>query len=390
MPMKKRLVVCCDGTWNKAETRTSISRLHDMVVCDATCDDGIEQRCVYVQGVGANRFTRFRGGLFGVGLSDNILEAYRWLVDHYGEGDDIFCFGFSRGAYTARSLCGLIGAAGLLRPADAAHVKDAFEYYRTRPDERQASKLHGRLQKLDRHTAATGLKVKMLGVFDTVGSLGVPVPLFASLTQWRRVAFHDTCLSALIENAYHALAIDEQRGPFEPTLWTDVARDGSGEVVGQTVVQAWFPGVHSDVGGGYQDKSLADVPFAWMLAAACQLGLVVDWAHGDAPRSPDPCGSAHDSLNLGWKIAEWWPWLEANGPRVIGNRARQAKGLEAIAAPEFLHAGVLERLADEHGKVPKSQRPYRPGNVADRDGKVHVDLEVIRTPPPFMVDDAAQ
>jgi uncharacterized protein (DUF2235 family) len=362
---KKRLVVCCDGTWNKAETKTSISRLHDLLQPEGR--DGLPQLRKYIEGVGSGSFTRIRGGLFGVGLSDNIKEAYRWLVQNYDPGDEIFCFGFSRGAYTARSLCGLLGASGLLRVLSNVRIDDAFEYYRTRPAERENSKYHKRLAAVPRHTREDGLRVKMLGVFDTVGALGVPVPFFASLTQWRRVAFHDTNLSALVENAYHALAIDEQRGPFGPTLWTDVARHPDGTALDRAVEQVWFPGVHSDVGGGYRDKKLADVPFGWMLARAEALGLHVDRQNPKLPLEPDPCGKAHDSLSTGYKLAAWWPWIDENGPRPIGNDARPGK--ERIEAPEALHDSVEERVANASGRLAKRQAPYRPVNVVDRDGR---------------------
>ena len=361
---KKRLVVCCDGTWNKADTRTSISRLRDLI--EPRGHDDLEQRSEYIEGVGAGTFNRFRGGLFGVGLSDNIKSAYKWLVQTYAPGDEIFIFGFSRGAYTARSLCGLLGASGLLRVDSNVRIDDAFEHYRTKPDERETSKYRKRLQAVPRHTFEDGLRVKMLGVFDTVGSLGVPVPFFASLSQWRRVAFHDTCLSALVEHAFQTLAIDEQRGPFRPTLWQDVARGPNGEVVEQTVEQVWFAGVHSDVGGGYRDKRLADVPFAWMLARAEALGLRVDRQRPELTLDPDPCGKAHDSLSTGFKLAAWWPWIDENGPRAIGNEARRQK--ERIEAPEALHRSVDERVANAEGKLARRQAPYRPVNVVDPAG----------------------
>ena len=376
---RKRLVVCCDGTWNKAETMTSISRLHDLV--EPAGRDGLLQLPKYIEGVGAGRFDRFRGGLFGVGLSDNIKQAYKWLVQNYAPGDEIFCFGFSRGAYTARSLCGLLAASGLLQAASDVRIDDAFEYYRTKPNEREKSKYHRRLAAVPRHTFEDGLQVKMLGVFDTVGSLGVPVPFLASLTQWRRVAFHDTRLSALVEHAFQALAIDERRGPFRPALWTDVARDPNGEPLDLEVAQVWFAGVHSDVGGGYRDKRLADVPFTWMLAQAARLGLYV---RNDDPAlvlDPDPYGRAHDSLSAGYKLAAWWPWIDENGPRPIGNGARPAK--RRIAAPEALHDSAEARVADSEGKLAPDQAPYRPINLVDRDGRrlaQLADLPVVDTP----------
>ncbi|MEZ5905514.1 MAG: DUF2235 domain-containing protein [Geminicoccaceae bacterium] len=182
--------------------------------------------------------------------------------------------------------------------------------------------------------------MRLLGVFDTVGALGVPLPWLKALTQWRSVQFHDTELSSLIENAYQALAIDERRGSFQPTLWTGEpgeARACDGRMVPQRVVQAWFPGVHSDVGGGYDEKAYADVTLDWMLDVARSLGLVLREDYVERQLRPDHLASLHESYTTGWRLADRIPGFTRGGARPIGNEQRRARGRGPIAPTEVLH-----------------------------------------------------
>lgn len=361
---KKRLIICCDGTWNEPATRTNVWRIKNAIATrDERGDEPIMQWVYYDPGVGTERLNKFTGGLLGVGLSENVKEAYSFLVEHYASGGEIWCFGFSRGAYTVRSLCGMIGVAGLLRNRDIVFIDQAFDYYRTPKEDRERTDYHQLKQDLLLRTFEGGLRVRMLGVFDTVGALGVPIPWLKRLTQWRAVTFHDTELSPLIENAYQALAVDERRGPFTPTLWTAAPTEG------QDVRQVWFPGVHSDVGGGYDDKRCGDVVLEWMLDAAWSKGLLLrdSYVHRDV--KPDVFGPLHDSMTSGWQIVDWLPGIAKSGARPIGSEQRRSAGLPPVAPEtEYLHWSVEARIADAESKL---AAPYRPSNLCNSHGQLH-------------------
>ncbi|OBC08155.1 hypothetical protein A5784_07565 [Mycobacterium sp. 852013-50091_SCH5140682] len=268
--MPKRLVVCCDGTWNTPDqlAPTNVTKIA-LAVADHDAK-GIEQRVFYSLGVGTGRGERVIGGAFGYGLSHNVIEAYRFLVENYAPGDELFFFGFSRGAFTARSTAGFVRNAGILRPQHTNRIDDAYALYRDR-----TSKTHPRSTEstLFRRSYSYESRIRFIGVWDTVGALGIPVSGFglAKLVN-ERWAFHDTALSSYVDAAFQALAIDEKRGPFQPTLWAkqpDPPKD-------QRVEQVWFSGVHSDVGGGYPDHDLSDIALLWMVGRARGYGLVFD------------------------------------------------------------------------------------------------------------------
>ncbi len=190
----------------------------------------------YDDGVGSDGLVvqKVAGGAFGTGLFQKIKEGYTKLAHDYEKGDEIFIFGFSRGAYTARSLAGMIGVCGLPTANFSDEVVDkAFEAYRNK-DERTAL-----LADLNKTCNLFDANITMVGVWDTVGSLGIPA-LFGGVAPLL-YGFLDTSLNPKILNAYQALAIDERRGEFPPTLWTSPSP-------GQTVEQVWFSGVHCDVG----------------------------------------------------------------------------------------------------------------------------------------------
>jgi hypothetical protein len=374
MTSKKRLVVCCDGTWNEPGNRTNIWRLKNAI---APADpNGCEQWVYYDKGVGTERLERLRGGLLGYGLSRNLLDAYRWLIKHYAVGDEIWCFGFSRGAYTARSLCGFINCVGVMHHRDLQLVDGAYAYYRLTDEQRERSPFRTIMSDIVRYTDT--VSIRMLGVFDTVGSLGVPLPYLKWLGN-TNVQFHDTELSGIIENAYQALAIDERRGPFRPTLWTlpkdggeagqVMVRSAAGEMVEQKVVQVWFPGVHSDIGGGYDDKSFANVTLAWMLDAASSLGLGLRQEYVEREVAPNPLGSLHDSYTGGWRVVNLLPGMTKARPRAVGQKQRHDRGDHRIAGTELLHLSVDIRVRAEAAQLPEAQAPYRPVNVVDSEGK---------------------
>ena len=257
--MAKRLVVCCDGTWNTPDSKigtvprtTNVTKL---ALSIASMDaEGTRQCTYYHPGVGTSRWEHIRGGAFGTGLSANVLDAYQFLIDNYEDGDELWFFGFSRGAYTARSVAGLVRNCGVLRQQNLDRMHEAYALYRSR-----AESPRGTASTLFRHAYSYEPRVRFIGVWDTVGALGIPVPTTRALQKVvasfnHRFAFHDTDLSTHVDGAFHALAIDEKRKAFVPTLWAQQPHAGN-----QVLEQVWFSGVHSDVGGGYAASGLSDI-----------------------------------------------------------------------------------------------------------------------------------
>jgi uncharacterized protein (DUF2235 family) len=275
--MTTRLVVCCDGTWNTPDAGSgSVPRptnVTKLALSITPVDQAGTRQCVYYhQGVGTSRWDHMRGGAFGSGLSDNVLDAYHFLIDNYEDGDELWFFGFSRGAFTARSVAGLVRNCGVLRRQNLDRIDEAFALYRSR-----AESPRGTASTLFRHAYSYEPRVRFIGVWDTVGALGIPVPSTRALQPLvaffnRHLAFHDTDLSTHVDGAFHALAIDEQRKAFLPTLWTQ--QPGAGD---QVLEQVWFSGVHSDVGGGYKaaESGLSDIALLWMMEKARGFGLDV-------------------------------------------------------------------------------------------------------------------
>ncbi|MGO4748738.1 DUF2235 domain-containing protein [Streptomyces sp. 2MCAF27] len=271
--MPKSLIVCCDGTWNTADQvegrqpcPTNVTKL---ALAVASQDAAGHRQCVYYhRGVGTSRWDRLRGGAFGVGLSRNVLDAYRFLVDNYEPGDVLYFFGFSRGAFTARSVAGMVRNCGILRPENSHRIDEAWALYRS-----SADRPSGVAASLFRRAYSHDPRIRFIGVWDTVGALGVPAlgprwlkPVIRRLNH--RWEFHDTKLSTRVDGAFHALAIDEQRSAFEPTLWH---RQPGAD--GQELRQVWFTGVHCDIGGGYTETSLSDITLLWMVDRAREYGL---------------------------------------------------------------------------------------------------------------------
>ncbi|MGY3916616.1 DUF2235 domain-containing protein [Aeromonas australiensis] len=281
--MAKKLVVCCDGTWNSENNKddgvlapTNVFKLFNALICDQ------HQLTRYQSGVGSGGLVdKVMGGAVGFGLSEDIRDCYQWLATHYKEGDEIFLFGFSRGAFTARSLGGMIGQCGIVQfGADERMSELVARIY----DQGYRKK-----QPLTDLTFYPGSQaIRFIGVWDTVGALGIPDDkgLLNLLDRPDRYRFHDLKLGLHIQTARHAVAIDEKRGSFTPTLWeSDPGRD---------IVQRWFVGVHSDVGGGYKERGLSDITLAWMMEEAALCGLA--FREGvDAQLRPDPVGLLHDS-----------------------------------------------------------------------------------------------
>lgn len=261
-----KLAVFADGTWNQMrEKGTNVLTLRRMAVDD----ERQGQKVFYDEGVGTNWGQKLSGGLFGMGISQNIVDGYEFLVENWA-GDpsptkhDIFLFGFSRGAYTVRSLAGLLGRIGLVK--NKRDIKEAYDLYRKAMDKKH----HPAIAKFQAEKVATQPKIKMIGVWDTVGALGIPLNVLNRLNPFPH-KFHDTALSPHVEAAYHAVAIDERRVAYEPSLWDPLPADSP-----QILEQVFFPGAHSDVGGGYHDdRRLGEITLEWIARRARRHGLLL-------------------------------------------------------------------------------------------------------------------
>ena len=267
----KRIVICFDGTWNKpADEALAADRRVETNVCrfyEAVRDgdkNGVRQAKWYDEGVGAHWYDRYIGGAIGAGLERNIVQGYEYLANQYEDGDEVYILGFSRGAYTARSLVGMIRNCGLIYPKHLAlRVAIAYGIYRTRDDKADST-----TAKLFRRAFSREIKIKFIGVWDTVGALGIPLDVLADANM-KYYEFHDTKLCGLVENACHAVAVDEHRRDYDVCLWEPSAP-------AQALEQRWFMGAHCDVGGGYTDRRLSDMPLRWMQDKAAALGLALD------------------------------------------------------------------------------------------------------------------
>lgn len=294
----KRLVVCCDGTWNTPDQEdngipapTNVFKLYNAV---AEHDfNHIKQLKYYHPGVGGNGgiVDSILGGAVGVGISRNICSAYHWLGSNYAEDDEIYLFGFSRGAFTARSLGGFLGK-GLLNlhglpSADSwARVKTAYDKGYRIEKSKQEDWANETWKFFHNGNAAP---IKFIGVWETVGALGVPDDLeilnfFDDPSKWR---FHNTELGKHVLTARHAMSIDEIRSCFSPTRWTNADKH-------KDAVELWFPGVHSDVGGGYADCELSNGALLWMMAESNAKDLVFRDRIKETIKA-NPLGPMHNS-----------------------------------------------------------------------------------------------
>jgi uncharacterized protein (DUF2235 family) len=265
--MPKSLILCCDGTWNTPDQKCPTNVTKIALALADTGEGGHEQRTFYHRGVGSTPDERLRGGAFGYGLSRDVRDVYQFLVQNYEPGDRLYFFGFSRGAFTARSTAGFVRNCGILRATESHRIDEAYTLYRSR---RRKTQPRGVEASLFRRSYSHEPRIRFIGVWDTVGALGIPVDGL-HLSSWinRRWQFHDTTLSSTVDAAYHALAVDEQRGPFQPALWSQQGDAPKHQIL----EQVWFSGVHCDIGGGNPEHKLSDIPLQWMVSRARSCGL---------------------------------------------------------------------------------------------------------------------
>lgn len=395
--MRKRIILLLDGTWNDADfglRDTNIVRLREIIsssliqsnpsplrkspqlrpgqriASGRTSDDALENIVMYERGVGTDAGELFAGGSFGEGLDRNVRRAYRFLSFHYQSGDEIYVFGFSRGAYTARSLVGFIASAGLLRQQWCTNeIEDiAWRFYRTRPSDR----LPGTWAYLSPYVHdRTSFNVNCLGLFDTVGALGVPLNLYRRINR-QRYEFHSVDLSSITKVNLHALAVDEHRLPFQASVW----RRPKFKQLSSFTEQVWFSGAHADVGGGYfqedqraqRKATLDDISLDWMLKRLLWYFPKFPIHLGRAWKTVDEDGVAAEQHNSRRHFYRLYPIaLRVIGNYPMGLRTRiferdVGRNRHAEAIGESVHVSVLQRMGHT---VPQDNRSivYRPKNV---------------------------
>ncbi len=299
----RQLVIGTDGTWNKPDQLDRGRQVPSNVVKIVRAVDeharDVQQLKYYDTGVGTGGFVdKWIGGTVGHGLFRNVVEAYKWLIGVHTEGDRLFLFGFSRGAYTVRSLAGLLNLCGIprntpdLSSGAQALADEATKIYRLHD---RARREDAAIRFREKYKSKPG-SVHFLGVWDTVGALGLPTHGLVGWWSRRRQGFHDVSLGGNITHAFHALAIHERRKPFLPTLWRGEKPDGVARVS-----QCWFPGVHTNVGGGYADAGLSDRALLWMIKRAEEAGLRFNLLYLEKRIDPNWFGELRDSMTLKYR-----------------------------------------------------------------------------------------
>lgn len=341
---RQRLIMLFDGTWNDHHKETNVYRMarsiHDF-------DGPIPQRFFYDPGVGTSKLQKYRGGLLGYGLSENLREGYEWLAHRYREGDEIYIFGFSRGAYNARSLAGMIRKCGLVDIVTPGVIADVEAMYRgdLGPEDQDCVRFRSKF--------ATEPRIRMIGVWDTVGALGIPYTVFSERGKYK---FHDTKLSRIVEHAYQALALDEHRALYDAVLWTGEQKPG------QKVEQLWFIGAHANAGGGYPDDPLAKISLEWMQRKAVCAGLKVNFEHvpDDAYLAP-PTDSFSQMFMGGYALAsKLLNPGDGRHYRFYGRNAASSKHGDGNPAEQAVNVGihptVWRRMMDDESYRPKTLR----------------------------------
>ncbi len=338
----KRIIICSDGTWNRPETKDEDNVFPTNVIKFArgiapVGQDNAKQIVFYDWGIGSYH-DKIGGGAFANGLEKNVMDAYRFIVHNYEQGDELFFFGFSRGAYTVRSLSGMINNCHILKSTEGHLIEEAFDLYKNdkvKPNDQYSIDWRAK------NAIPNSGKVKFIGVWDTVGSIGVPITFYGLLK--KKHVFYDNHIGGNIEVARHALSLDENRKDFEPTIWQPKPQID--------LKQVWFAGVHSDVGGGYDrfekrgkkistaQSLLSDIPMEWMMREAQQHHLKFD-----------------DTIDLGT--------LDANAEKhneLTGIAKLRGKHIRKIPSdiPTKVHKSVKERYAGSNYKSTPIQRYLR-------------------------------
>lgn len=356
----RRLILCLDGTWNSTANEQEredggvvLRPTNPLKICRAIPPVADKQQIIYYDiGVGslavytgtANRILyradKILGGLWGAGFEGNVEDALHFLSINYLPGDEVYIFGFSRGAATARAVTRFLEWSGGLLPKDQAYFFPFFfrKYVESHGDPDAFHALRAEKTKPGRELQFRPIEITYLGVFDTVASLGSRFAARGEQTSDPGRTFHTGAAPAVcVKHARHALAIDEKRFDFRPEVWSDVRE-------GQTMEQRWFAGVHSNVGGGLKTDGLANIAMRWILEGAVAAGLKVDDAFLQFFK-PVVTAEIYPSWSTSMKIAEAIRFRLGKGTRRIGGRNAD------------LHPSVIERM--------HKLSSYRPENVLE-------------------------
>jgi len=317
--MKKRIIICADGTWNHPEKDlskdfpTNILKLARSI--SPTDTNNVPQQVFYDWGVGSY-YDSFLGGVTGHGLHKNILDNYRYIVQNYSPGDELFLFGFSRGSYTIRCLCGLINNCGILKKSNASLIEEVFKHYKNDDEDyRPNSSKSKEFRETHSHSSRD---IHFVGAWDTVGSMGIPLSFLGFFND--KDEFYDTKLGNNVLTARHAMAIDEHRSDFEPTIWE--TRENI------NIKQVWFAGAHSNIGGSYKADNdgslLSDIALLWMLKEANDAGLSTE-EHLHNNIKENPLATLHNSRRNFYRIKKTFHRNidHKNGEILIHNSVKQ-------------------------------------------------------------------
>lgn len=352
----KRLAIFLDGTWNEEGDNTSVWRLRSL--CAPVDEKGARQLIFYDTGVGTAFGEKVRGGLYGFGIDEHVTKAYEWLVENYNDGDQIFIFGFSRGAFTARCLAGLVSICGIVRPGTPLGVGQLYARYG------KVDRNHDSIRELLRKSEAGELKapereqawllkysrrveIEMLGVWDTVAAIDLP--------GFAKHDFLDPNLRHDMKNAFHAMALDEHRHRFAPTLWTQSRpkRFGLPKITRpyESVEQRWFVGAHANVGGGYPNDFLPQIPLKWIAEKAKGCGLHLrDEVEIEEGAIKDPVADSYAPFLHGL-----YKHASAEYFRPVGEAVREGAEYYTQNINETIDASVFEKW--------RVDETYRPDNL---------------------------
>tara|TARA_R110000782_G_scaffold2557_4_gene9853 strand:- start:56 stop:1273 length:1218 start_codon:yes stop_codon:yes gene_type:complete len=375
----RRLIVCFDGTWNTPDNGSNPTNVVKLLRSIKSRDGDVSQIVFYDKGVGTGGFTdRIAGGASGAGLTENVIDGYRFLGNNYEPGDEIYIFGFSRGAYTARSLGGLISLAGVVGPAHlGSDLKKIIGIYRdekTDGDERKS-----RIAALNLGQCHDA-RIRCIGVWDTVGSLGIPGDIGRNLLPGA-YHFNDTMLSPKVDVALHAIAIDEKRSAFSPTMW--VRQKEASQPENQIVEQVWFSGVHSNIGGSYKDAGLSDIALDWMVKRVTKhTDLEIDQAYLERVCQPDIEGIGYESRTTLYLGSKAFPYQRLLNQTILDGSGfgewfrrkfkkydrRSIIPADTLTINEALHISALERrkcpaVAHDCSEGAVEKTRYRPVNL---------------------------
>ena len=370
---QKRLAVFLDGTWNSVDSNTNVWRMRALTA--AKGKDGKPQLVYYEVGVNG-----VMGGIFGKGLDENIRSAYEWLIENYNVGDEIFIFGFSRGAFTARALAGLVAIEGILKAGAPIGVTELFDRYKKGNEESiwklkvieasgDADKLTEQEKWLLKYSQPADVKV--IGVWDTVGSVGLAAGNIEGISR-SQFDYLQTGLRIHMLNGYHALAIDEHRADFAPTLWDVHHPKDPNAVIAkprslESIEQRWFVGAHANVGGGYETDLLAQAPLRWMMKKAESQGLAFRSAvelDGDAVKA---------SIATSYKLFAYglYQWVSRPFYRIIGQDPDVRDDGTHVNINETIDTSVFERW--------RADPTYRPANLTAWAQRKKVDPAQLQT-----------